>query len=133
MVIDTLGAAGEHDTFWGYGFYSLQGEVVWVDFAIDFLLSDAAGDELGSLGTEVEDQNFFAMDVHGIRGAMVTGGGAPDGLGHPVVGGFFGDDYVVDMAFLKPCRGDANKFSFLAQFFDIASTDIPHSGAQTAQ
>ena len=42
--------------------YELIGDVVWVQFAIDIGLAHTAGDELGVLGTEVEDEDAL---VHG--------------------------------------------------------------------
>jgi hypothetical protein len=32
-----------------------------MNFGIDLLLADAAGNELGGLGAEVKDQDFFSM------------------------------------------------------------------------
>lgn len=118
LVVDTLWSAGEHDTFRGNSLNPLDGEVVRVDFAVDFLFSDTTGDELSGLRTEVEDQNFFVMDVHDVRGVKVTDVNSPEGLCHPVVGGLFGDDDVMDVAFFETSRSDAYKTCFLAQFFN---------------
>ena len=35
-----------------------------MDFAINLLLADAPGNELGGLGTEIEDEDFFTVNIH---------------------------------------------------------------------
>jgi len=69
--VHALVAAGEDDAarreLADVGFVAVPG----VDFAIDADFPDAAGDELGVLGTEVQDEDFLGMDVlHGGYGCF---------------------------------------------------------------
>jgi len=51
---------------------------------------------------------------------------------HAVVGGFFGDDYVVDVGFAEACGGDADEFAFFGEFFQGAGADVAHAAFQAA-
>ena len=57
---------------------ALGRDVVPHDLAIDVLLADAAGDELGVLRAEIEDQHFFVGHKAG-RAGRIDGGGALHG------------------------------------------------------
>src|SRR2546422_98627 len=50
----------------------------------------------------------------------------------PVVGGFLGDDHVVDVALPQTGLGDLNEAGLLLHLGDGAATTIPHAGAQPA-
>src|SRR5438552_11379836 len=47
-----------------------------------------------------------------------------------IVGGFLGDDNVVDVALTQSRRRDAHKASFALQFVDGPAPAVAHSGAQ---
>ena len=51
---------------------------------------------------------------------------------HPdfVVGGFFGDENVVRVAFLEAGRRDLHKFGRSLEFFDAARADVAHATTQ---
>ena len=55
-------------------------------------------------------------------------GGVGLGLFHPVVRGFLGDDYVVDVALAEACGGDPQEPGFLLEFADVAGAAIAHAG-----
>src|SRR5207245_9901019 len=50
----------------------------------------------------------------------------------PVVGGFLGDDHVVDVALAQTGLGDPNEAGLLLHPGDGAATTVPHAGAQPA-
>ena len=62
--------------------------------------------------------------------------GKPEGgryaLLHAVVGGFLGDDYVVDVGFAEAGGGDAHEFAFFGEFFQGACADVAHAAFQAA-
>ena len=58
-------AAGEDDAARGQLADPLGRDVVAHDLAIDVLLADSSGDELGVLRTKVEDQDFLVGDQAG--------------------------------------------------------------------
>ena len=66
-----LGAARENDTFGIELFQFLIGNIKGLDLTIDPNFPNAARDELGVLGTEIENQNTVVVDVmgHEILGA----------------------------------------------------------------
>jgi hypothetical protein len=35
-----------------------------MNLAVDLLLPDPSGDQLGGLGTEIKNDNFLAVDIH---------------------------------------------------------------------
>src|SRR5690242_11530644 len=47
-----------------------------------------------------------------------------------IIGGFFGDDHVVDVALPETSRRHAHELSALAQFLNAAAAAVTHSGAQ---
>ena len=51
---------------------------------------------------------------------------------HAVVGGFLGDDHVVDVGFAEACGGDADEAGFLSEFFDGVGSDVAHTGFEAA-
>jgi len=65
FLVHRLGATGKDDPAWGEGADVLFAHVPGVQFAIDPELAHAAGDQLGVLGTEVEDQDAVGVDVRG--------------------------------------------------------------------
>src|SRR2546422_8977205 len=50
----------------------------------------------------------------------------------PVVGGFLGDDHVVDVALPQTGLGDLNEAGLLLHLGDGAATTVPHPSAQPA-
>src|SRR6266705_2312190 len=50
----------------------------------------------------------------------------------PVVGGFLGDDHVVDVALPQTCLGDLNEAGLLLHLGDGAAPTVSHAGAQPA-
>jgi hypothetical protein len=52
-------------------------------------------------------------------------------LFHPVVGGFPGDDHIMDVRFAKTCGRDANKLAPLHQLFSSACADVSHPTLQS--
>ena len=36
-----------------------------LDLTVDFLLTDTSSNKLGGLGTEIKNENFFTMKIHG--------------------------------------------------------------------
>src|SRR5437870_10443875 len=50
----------------------------------------------------------------------------------PVVGGFLGDDHVVDVALPQTGLGDPNEAGLLLHVGDGAAAAVPHAGAQPA-
>ena len=64
--------------------------------------ADAAGDQLRVLGAEVQDQDSLVCGPHRIWSRLGFNLG-------PVVGGFLGDDHVVDVALPQTGLGDLNE------------------------
>src|SRR5258708_36118980 len=46
---------------------------------------------------------------------------------HAVVGGFLGDDYVVDVGFAEAGGSDAHGFTFFGELFQGAGADVSHA------
>src|SRR5258705_143720 len=46
---------------------------------------------------------------------------------HAVVGGFLGDDYVVDVGFAEAGGGDTDEFAFFGELFQRARADVAHA------
>jgi len=46
---------------------------------------------------------------------------------HAVVGGFLGDDYVVDVGFAEAGGGDTDEFAFFGELVQGASADVAHT------
>src|SRR6267378_385774 len=46
---------------------------------------------------------------------------------HAVVGGFLGDDYVVDVGFAEAGGGDAHEFTFFGELVQGAGADVAHA------
>ena len=67
---DRLGPTRDHYATRGEGLEDLVRAIVRMDLAIDTRLADAAGDELGVLGAEVEDQDPVAVGPSGARAAV---------------------------------------------------------------
>jgi len=61
--MNTGGAAGEDDPFGLKRLYGVKGHVERVDFAVDVAFAYPAGDELRVLGTEIQNQNPFFMEL----------------------------------------------------------------------
>ncbi len=53
-------------------------------------------------------------------------------LFHAVVGGFLGDDHVVDVGFTEAGSGDADEAAFFGEFGDGARADVTHTALQAA-
>src|SRR6266481_4302060 len=58
--------------------------------------------------------------------------GGPAFLFYAVVGGFAGDDYIVNVAFAKTGGSDAHEFAALGEGFQVFGADVAHAAAQTA-
>jgi len=78
LVIDRLGPAGKDDAARCEGPDRLQLHIEGMQFAIDMGFAHPPGNELGILGTEIEDQYLFAVNIlgHGISKKRF-GAGAP--------------------------------------------------------
>ncbi len=63
LLVDRLGAAGKDDTPGSEVPDSLQVHVEGMQFAVDMCLPHPPGNELGVLGAEVENEDFFAVYV----------------------------------------------------------------------
>src|SRR3990172_2265083 len=89
FAVDGGGAAGEDEAAWVEALDPLPGCVVGDEFAVDVALADAAGDEHGVLGAEVEDDDRFGPG--GSRGfvgwALFASGGFEVGGDFEVFGG----------------------------------------------
>jgi len=114
-------ASGEDDSRWIPRAHFLELDHRGMDLAVDALLADTAGNQLGVLRSEVEDENPVALgggghapgsssepalagsrssrevDRSSLRGVLAI-------LVDPVVRGFLRDDHVVDVALLEPGR-----------------------------
>src|SRR5205814_379865 len=109
------------------------------DFAVHAQLAHAAGDELGVLRTEVEDQDAVRMDV-GVCAAGVGSAGRSwnarhgmKGSGHPVVGGVLGDADVVHVTLADAGGGDAHEHRARAHVGDVAAAGVAHGRPQSAR
>ena len=51
---------------------------------------------------------------------------------NPIVGGFFGDDDVVDVAFAEAGGGDAEEAGFFLHLADVACAAVAHAAAEAA-
>ena len=49
-----------------------------------------------------------------------------------VVGGFTGDDDVVDVAFAKAGAGDADELRLLLEVLDGGAAEVAHAGAEAS-
>src|SRR6266478_5736544 len=58
--------------------------------------------------------------------------GGPAFLFYAVVGGFAGDDYIVNVAFAKTGGSDAHEFAALGEGFQVFGADVAHAAAQAA-
>src|SRR6266446_3781842 len=58
--------------------------------------------------------------------------GCPTFLFYTVVGGFAGDDYIVNVAFAKTGGSDAHEFAALGEGFQVFGADVAHAAAQAA-
>src|SRR5258707_6581909 len=56
----------------------------------------------------------------------------PKGYFHAVVGGFAGDDDIVDVALAEAGRSDAHEFAALHQRLQVFGADVAHAAAQAA-
>src|SRR5260370_7688847 len=56
----------------------------------------------------------------------------PKGSFHAVVGGFAGDDDIVDVALAEAGRSDAHEFAVLHQPLQVLGADVAHAAAQPA-
>jgi len=68
-----LGAAGENDAFWSEFANRFVIHVERMQFAVHADFTHAAGDQLGVLGTEVEDQDAVGVNVEGHGVSLVYG------------------------------------------------------------
>ncbi|MCY1422568.1 hypothetical protein D9M71_382550 [compost metagenome] len=79
FLMHRLRTAGEDDAARGKGANGVVAHVERVDFAVHADLAHAAGDQLGVLGTEIEDQDSVGVNVlgHGhlsLRNSQTTRG-----------------------------------------------------------
>ena len=64
-LVDRLRPAGEDDPLRRKGLDRRQLHVEGMQLAVDVRFAHPPGNELGVLGAEIEDQDFFLVDVHG--------------------------------------------------------------------
>jgi hypothetical protein len=64
-IVDRAGTAGEDNPRRLEGLDLLQRDREGVNLAVDLLLPDPSGDQLGGLRPEIEDEYLFAVDIHG--------------------------------------------------------------------
>src|SRR5690606_20698311 len=107
------------------------------DLAVHADLADAAGDQLGVLRAEVEDEDLVGMDVgHGSSvgsGAVAPGGPWPAPASTDlVVRRLLGDGHVVHVALALAGASDGHELRLAAHVLDRAATDITHGRAQAA-
>ena len=57
---------------------------------------------------------------------------AQNRLFHAVVWRFLGDDYIVDVAFTKAGRGDADESALFRELRDVARAHVAHAALQPA-
>src|SRR4029077_12195280 len=80
LIGHRFGTTGEDDATGAEGAHLGLGDVPGVDLAVHPELAHAARDQLGVLGTEVEDQNAVRMNVRvGGRGGIDRSGDARHG------------------------------------------------------
>ena len=65
VVVDAGRAAGKDDAGGVHGLEPFKVEGVGMDLAVDLLLADATGDQLGGLRAEIKDDDFLGMEGHG--------------------------------------------------------------------
>src|SRR5205085_2955608 len=63
FLLPPVGTAGKDDAARGEGLDLLERHRAGVDLAVDVQLADAAGDQLRVLRAEIEDEDFFCVDV----------------------------------------------------------------------
>ncbi len=71
FLVNRLRAAGEDDAAWREGTDVVLAHVPRMQLAVHADLAHAAGDQLGVLGTEVENQNAVSVDVRMRHGAFL--------------------------------------------------------------
>ena len=69
-LLDARRPTGEHDALRREGADLGERHRAGVDLAVDVQLANPAGDELGVLGAEVQDEDFFCVDVRHRGGAV---------------------------------------------------------------
>ena len=116
-VADGTRAAGQDDTL--HGVIQRRHFIKRKDLAIHIQLPQAAADQLGHLGAEVEDQDLEPKSR--IRILFTAG----------IVGRFLGDGDVVRMALGHAAGSDAGKFRAL-EGLQVLRTAVAHAGAETA-
>jgi hypothetical protein len=92
-------------------------DVAGMHLAVHMGLAHAAGNELGDLGAEIEDEDFLVLhgavdQVKKEKGRLAAGMGLDGGKKAsvcPVVGRFLGDLHVVHVAFADTGRGDLDE------------------------
>ena len=72
-LADVIGAAGRNDAFWSEFANRFVIHVERMQFAVHADFTHAAGDQLGVLGTEVEDQDAVGVNVEGHGVSLVYG------------------------------------------------------------
>ena len=63
-LVDRLGPAGEDDPLGREGLDRRQLHVEGMQLAVDVGLAHPPGDQLGVLGAEIENEDFFLVDIH---------------------------------------------------------------------
>ena len=71
--IDRVRAAGENDSLRVEAADEIGGDVKRMEFAIHLLLADAAGDQLGNLGAEIEDEDFLVSHLQSLESTRAAG------------------------------------------------------------
>ena len=121
--IHRFGAARQNNSLGVIRPDGIELHVKRVQLAVDMGLTDPTSDQLGVLRTEIQDQYFFAVDIHEPLNSLSF---------NPVVWCLAGDDHVMHMTLLEAGRGDADKLGMPAQSLDVAGADIAHAGAEAA-
>ncbi len=65
LIVNGFRSTGEDDPLGSEGLDLVQGHVIGVQFTVDVSFAHSTCDKLSVLGTEIEDKNFFAMDILG--------------------------------------------------------------------
>jgi hypothetical protein len=139
-----LGAAGEDDAARVEFADRFIVHVERVQFAVHADFAHAAGDQLGVLGTEIEDQDAVSVNVEGHdsissveigndAGLFVTAPfGKLEASAYAVVRGFFGDLHVMHVGLGHAGTGDAHELRLGAHLFDGCAAGVAHGRTQAA-
>src|SRR5262249_20176497 len=97
--------------------------------AVQTNVAGPAGDELGVLTAEIEDEDLLVVDV---QVSLFACGSRPTSL-DAVVRRLLGDDDVVDVALAEPAGGDADEARVLPQLLDGVAAGVAHAAPDAAE